>query len=217
MTADIPQLGPAPASGLLVAIEGTDGSGKTTLVHALAGALQARGLGVLKTRQPTPSMRATEIFRLALHNQAALADYRALYLATLGDRLYHCNAVVTPHLAAGETVISDRYVFTTFANVIARDQPFEPWLCEVCRHLPRPHLALWADAPPALAATRIRARPEETNPLDEAYLTRLYAAFAAMAAAGQLVRIDTAGDVESAVSHALSLIETRLLHRHQVA
>ena len=201
------ELGPQPSSGLLVVVEGTDGSGKTTLVRALTAALQDRGLPVLATQQPTPSMRATDIFKLALHNDAPVDDYRALYLATLGDRLYHCNVIVAPRLAAGEAVISDRYVFTTFANVLARGHEFEPWLRDVCRHLPRPHLALWADAPPELAVARIRARPNDTNPLDPAYLARLHAAFAAMSRAGELVRLDTSGDVSRPIAEALSLID----------
>jgi dTMP kinase len=206
-------LGPQPPSGLLVAVEGTDGSGKTTLVRALAAALQGRGLAVLATQQPTPSMRATDLFKLALHNDAPVDDYRALYLATLGDRLYHCNAVVAPHLAAGESVISDRYVFTTFANVMARGHDFERWMRDVCHHLPRPHLALWADAPPDLAIERIRARPDDANPLDPAYLARLYAAFAAMARAGELVRLDTSGDAARPIAEALTLIDVLLRER----
>jgi thymidylate kinase len=107
-------------------------------------------------------------------------------------------------------VISDRYVFTTFANVMARGQEFEPWMREVCRHLPRPHLALWADAPPELAVSRIRARPNDTNPLDVAYLARLHAAFAAMSAAGELIRLDTSGDVSRPVAQALAQIDALL-------
>ena len=201
------ELGPQPSSGLLVVVEGTDGSGKTTLVRALTTALQDRGLPVLATQQPTPSMRATDIFKLALHNAAPVDDYRALYLATLGDRVYHCNVIVSPRLAAGETVISDRYAFTTFANVLARGHEFEPWMRDVCRHLPRPHLALWADAPPELAVARIRARPDDTNPLDPEYLARLHAAFAAMSRAGELVRLDTSGEASRPIAEALALID----------
>jgi dTMP kinase len=201
------ELGPPPASGLLIVVEGTDGSGKTTLVRALTAALRDRGQTVLATQQPTQAMRRTDLFKLALHNDAPAEEYRDLYRATLGDRLYHCNVVVAPRLASGEVVISDRYVFTTFANVLARGHEFEPWMREVCREMPRPHLALWADAPPELAVRRIRARPDDTNPLDETYLARLHAAFAAISAAGDLVRLDTSGDAAAPIAEAFKLID----------
>ena len=118
--------------------------------------------------------------------------------------------VIAPRLAAGEVVISDRYAFTTFANVMGRGHEFEDWMREVCAHLPRPHLALWADAPPELAVARIRARPNDTNPLDPAYLERLHEAFAAMSQAGELVRLDTSGDVSQPLAEALALVDSLL-------
>ncbi len=97
-------LGPETETGLLVVVEGTDGSGKTTLVEAIVAELQRRGVPASATLQPTPSLRATEIFQLGLHNDASPDEYRALYLCTIGDRLYHRNTVLAPRLAAGEVV-----------------------------------------------------------------------------------------------------------------
>lgn len=204
-------LGPQPESGLLVVAEGTDGSGKTTLVHAIVAELARRGVSASATLQPTPSMRATDIFHLALHNDASIDDYRALYMCTLGDRLYHRNVVLAPRLADGGVVVCDRYVFTTFANLLSRGHDFEPWMREACGHLPRPHLALWADAPPELAIERVRARPNERRSLNEPYIRGLYDAFAALAAAGELRRIDTSGEPAVAIAEALRLIDAMLV------
>jgi dTMP kinase len=41
------------ATGVLLALEGVDGSGKTTQAHLLARALQRRGLRVRLTREPS--------------------------------------------------------------------------------------------------------------------------------------------------------------------
>ena len=203
-------LGPMPETGLLVVIEGTDGSGKSTLVDAVEAEMRRRGVPAFATLQPTPSLRATEIFQLGLHNDATPGEYRALYLSTIGDRLYHRNTVLAPHLAAGEVVVCDRYVFTTFANLLSRGHDFEPWLREVCAYLPTPHLSLWADAPPGLAIDRVRARPAERRSLNEPYIRGLYDAYAALAAAGELTRIDTSGEPATAVAAALALIDPLL-------
>lgn len=210
------QLGTKPENGLLIVVEGTDGSGKTTLVEGIVAELRRRGLAASGTMQPTPAMRATDVFRLALHNGAPFDEYRALYLCTMGDRLYHANAVMAPRLVAGEAVVSDRYVFTTFANLLSRGHSFEPWLREIAGHLPTPQLALWADAPPDLAIERVRQRPEERHTLDEPYIRGLYHAFAALAEAGELTRVDTSGEASRAILEAMALVDG-LLVRQRVA
>jgi thymidylate kinase len=207
------ELGPLPETGVLVVVEGTDGSGKSTLVDGIVAELQRGDVPSFATLQPTPSLRATEIFQLGLHNDATLDEYRALYLCTIGDRLYHRNTALVPHLAAGEVVVCDRYVFTTFANLMSRGHDFETWMREVCAYLPQPHLSLWADAPPDLAIERVRARPHERRRLNEPYIRGLYDAYAALAAAGELTRIDTSGEAADAIAAAFRLIQPLLAER----
>ena len=42
-----------PFPGFLIAIEGIDGAGKTTLAHHVQEKLQARHFAVIRTREPT--------------------------------------------------------------------------------------------------------------------------------------------------------------------
>jgi thymidylate kinase len=203
-------LGPEPETGLLVVVEGTDGSGKSTLVDGIVAALTQCRVPAFATLQPTPSLRATEIFQLGLHNDATPDEYRALYLCTIGDRLYHRDTVLAPHLAAGEVVVCDRYAFTTFANLLSRGHAFEPWMIEVCAYLPRPNLALWADVPPDLAIERVKQRPHERRSLNEPYIRGLYEAYTALTAGGELTRVDTSGESSAAIERAMALIEPLL-------
>ncbi|MFJ8626438.1 dTMP kinase [Kitasatospora sp. NPDC093550] len=191
--AGLPALSPLETPGLLLVIEGTDGAGKSTLLGQVGERLRAAGHDVLDTFQPTPSARAHEVFRGFSEIGGARQElYRALYLVTLGDRLYHAHAVMLPHLMAGGVVVCDRYVYTTLANLIAREQECEPWFLDAAGHLPRPDLAVLVHCPLETAVARIRARPEEAErPIDLAHMGRVYEGFRSLEAAGVLRGIDT--------------------------
>jgi len=209
----LPPLDDTPSPGALLVVCGIDGSGKTTLIEGLADHLRGRGLTVTTTRQPTPSMRETEVFRLARVGGGPLEEYRALYLCTIGDRLHHCNTFIRPRLARGEVVVSDRYIYTTFANMVARGHEFEPWVYDICRHLPLPDIALWTVTPPDTALERIRARPNDDCP-DEPLLRRLHHAFALLAAQGATEPVDAAaGEPRMTLSQALDLIRPCLARK----
>jgi len=187
------QLRPHGLRGRLIVIEGTDGAGKSTLIHGTAEALRWLGADVLTTVQPTPGIRATEVFRAFSETSGPdTALYRALYLVTVGDRLYHAASVIEPHMRSGGIVLSDRYVFTTMANIMARGQGFEPWFVETVAHLPRPDLAILLHCPVGEAVRRIRLRPDERDrPIDIPHLTRVREAFLKLAELGHLRAIDS--------------------------
>ncbi|MER7583831.1 hypothetical protein [Kitasatospora sp. NPDC097691] len=189
----LPALMPMSAPGLLLVIEGTDGAGKSTLLGRVGARLRAAGHDVLDTFQPTPSARAHEVFRGFSEIGGAQEElYRALYLLTLGDRMYHAHAVMMPHLMAGGVVVCDRYLYTTMANMLARGQEFEPWFVEAAGHLPQPDLSVLVHCPLETAVARIRARPEEADrPIDLAHMGRVYAGFRRLEEAGYLRGIDT--------------------------
>lgn len=201
---------PHTAPGLLVVVEGTDGAGKTTLVNGLSAALRASGHKVFSTFQPTPSARATEVFRgFAERGGDDPAIHRALYLVTLGDRLYHARATILPRLEAGETVICDRYIYTTVANALARGQHFDGWFQDTVALLPKPDLALLAHSPVDVAVQRIRQRPEERDrPIDIAHMTRVRTGFLDLVDGGHLTGLDTSlSDADETLRSALKAVE----------
>ncbi len=184
---------PHGLAGLFIVVEGTDGAGKSTLVEGLAAALREAGHAVMTTFQPSPTARATDVFRgFAEHGHADPVLYRALYLVTLGDRLYHAQTTILPALEAGQTVICDRYIYTTIANMLARGQHAEPWFTDSVAQLPRPDVAVLVHSPVPLVVERIRRRPAERDrPVDLAHLTGVYKGFRQMAASGHLSGLDT--------------------------
>lgn len=211
----LPALTPVTTPGLLLVIEGTDGAGKTTLKEQLSRRLKDSGHDVLETFQPTRSARSHELFRGFSESAGATEElYRALYLLTLGDRMYHAHAVMLPHLMAGGTVLCDRYLYTTLANMMARGHRFEPWFTEAAGHLPRPDLALLAHCPVETAVRRIRSRPAEVDrPIDLDHMKKVHEGFLRLERAGCLRGIDTsAHGIEETAETAL-----RWIHRTRTA
>lgn len=96
-------------SGLLVAIEGPGGVGKSTVTGLIAQFLGAEGVPVLATREPTD----TALGNLARHGTD---DYQGEVMACLiaADRFKH-GEEIRPALERGEIVVCDRYIASSLA------------------------------------------------------------------------------------------------------
>lgn len=186
--------------GKLVVFEGTDGAGKTTMIDRTVTLLADR-LGeerVLCVKQPTDLSRKTKLFQKMMYceNHEEI-NYRAVQLLTLSDRVQHNSEVILPALRAGKWVVCDRYVFTSVANMRARGYRRERWFFDAAREIVRPDVVFFADVPPELAVSRIKARPSEcTRHLDEDLLRRVYGEFGRLARSERFVRLDTSGAAE---------------------
>ncbi|MDR3051733.1 MAG: dTMP kinase [Oscillospiraceae bacterium] len=101
--------------GFFVTVEGLDGSGKTTQIDALGHYLTQRGYEVVRTREPGGSPIAEQIRRVVLSpdNLGMHPVTEALLYAAA--RAEHVQAVVRPALAAGKTVLCDRFVDSSVA------------------------------------------------------------------------------------------------------
>ena len=96
--------------GRYIALEGSEGCGKSTQAARLAQALD----GVL-TRE-TGGTEVGRRIRAILHDTSVTdLSYRAEALLAAADRAQHLHEVVCPALAAGRHVISDRSVYSTLA------------------------------------------------------------------------------------------------------
>ncbi len=93
--------------GLYVAIEGIDGSGKTTQVEKLAAYFEKQGKEVIKTREPRNDGLVGSLVRKILSEQIKVPSVALQYLFS-ADRAIHHAEIVIPALKAGKVVISDR-------------------------------------------------------------------------------------------------------------
>lgn len=103
-----------PGSGLLVAFEGGEGSGKTTQAKLLSDRLRAAGHGVTLTRQPGGTDEGVRIRDILLDTDSDI-DPVAEAMLYAADRAQHVARVIRPALELGHVVITDRYVDSTMA------------------------------------------------------------------------------------------------------
>jgi dTMP kinase len=102
------------ARGKLITIEGLDGAGKTTLARSLQAALSARGTRVELLREPG-GVRASERIRELVKDPGATIGARAEALLYAAARAQLVEEALEPLLAAGTTVLLDRFVDSSLA------------------------------------------------------------------------------------------------------
>ena len=101
--------------GLFVAVEGPDGSGKSTQARALTEALRAAGHEVVLTREPGGSDLGETLRELLLDPGHAPVDPRTEALLFAAARSAHAVRTLRPALARGAVVVTDRYVDSSVA------------------------------------------------------------------------------------------------------
>jgi dTMP kinase len=162
------------ARGILVALEGIDGTGKSTQARRLAVLLREQGYAVTLLREPTVSPWGRRIREATTASSGVLAPSQELHLF-LQDRRYDVAAHIKPALAARQLVLMDRYYFSTIAyqGALGIDPEHIRRLNEA--FAPAPDLVLLLMVPPAQALERIRqARGQSHDEFErEDHLTKV--------------------------------------------
>ncbi len=101
-----------PYKGRFIAIEGIDGSGKTTQVEKVVAALQKQGKEVLATKEPWDEGLIGHMIRSEiLSGKKKISPYALQYLF-VADRADHLGKVIIPALKMGKIVITDRFFWS---------------------------------------------------------------------------------------------------------
>lgn len=95
------------SKGLYIALEGIDGSGKTTQVEKIASYFEGLGKSVVKTREPRKEGIIGDIVQKVLTGEITMPSVALQYLFST-DRVLHHEEIILPSLAEGKVVISDR-------------------------------------------------------------------------------------------------------------
>jgi dTMP kinase len=103
--------------GHLIVIEGADGSGRTTEVEQLKEWLEIQGHPVVDTGLRRSTLVSAEIDRAKEGHTLSATTMALFYAADFADQLEN---KILPSLAAGSTVLADRYVYTLMARAVVR-------------------------------------------------------------------------------------------------
>ena len=168
--------------GRFITFEGIDGAGKSTQIDVIEATLKARGLEVIRTREPGGTLLGEVIRKELLSVSMDPATETLLFFAS---RAEHIAKVIRPAIERGAWVLSDRFTDATYAYQVGgrgfpahKVEELEKWTQGDLQ----PDRTVLFDIDPEVAAQRVAKarnldRFEKEN-LDfftrvrEAYLTR---------------------------------------------
>ncbi len=142
---------PHPYPGRLIAVEGIDGSGKSTQLMLLDRWLRTRGYPVYFTEWNSSRLVRRSMSRGKKKNLLTPTTFSLLHAVDFADRLTY---QILPPLKGGMIVLADRYVYTAFARDVARGVHPE-WVREVYSFAPRPDLTLYFRVPIDISLERL--------------------------------------------------------------
>ncbi len=125
--------------GKLIAIEGTDGVGRTTQIDRLREWLEVQGYGVVETGWTRSELMQPTIELAKSSNTLNKLTFVLLYATDFADRL---EKEIIPALKAGFIVLADRYIFSALARAGVRGVD-RAWLRSLYGFAIAPHLVFY--------------------------------------------------------------------------
>ena len=129
--------------GLLIVIEGTDGSGKSTQIEKVRRWIEDKSYGCMVSEWKTSRLIANVIDDAKDRNLLNATTFSLLYAADFADRLEN---TIIPALDSGFVVLLDRYTYTAFARDVVRGLNID-WVKQLYNYAPEPDLVFYLDMP----------------------------------------------------------------------
>jgi len=195
-----------------VAVEGLDGSGKSTIANALTAALTARGQRSELLRPLAPAEGLLDAVRF-VHDaldpsRTELETIKERFLSTYFTYRLALAAVkdIIPRLAAGVGVVADRYVGSHVVNQAAFGQDLGH-VRAVLERLPHPDVTVFLRLPVPVALARLELRGRRGVGDTPEFLTAAAQGFERQAESHGWMAIDATQPVDSVVEAALGHLE----------
>jgi dTMP kinase len=193
-------------AGRLIAVEGIDGAGKSGLVRCLAMRLEARGVEVVCTAEPTRDTPTGRAVRGALAS-GVRDPVRELALFT-ADRQAHVAETIRPALQCGAVVLVDRYYFSSAAYQAEAGGGPTAIVAMNERFAPRPDGVILLVVPPAVALARVDRRGGRSLFETAETLDRVQAAYvAALRGAAGVAVMDAQQDASVVAACAGAVVD----------
>lgn len=207
-------------SGFFITFEGTDGSGKTSVLNAIETKLKAAKIDYLRTREPGGNRISEQIRNVILDERSTEMDARTEALLYAAARRQHLVETVLPALEAGKVVLCDRFVDSSLAYQGAGRDIGVAEVKQMNQFATaglEPDLTIYLAIEPSLGLERIKQnRQDEVNRLDKEALSfyeTVYQAYQKLAAENErIVTIDASqkladviADVELVLSSKISV------------
>jgi dTMP kinase len=200
--------------GFLIALEGIDGTGKTTLCAALKKKL-SETYNIITTKEPGATELGKQLRHTLLHKEVPVCD-KAEFLLFATDRAQHFNQIVLPHLQEGGIVISDRMADSSLVYQghgrsldINTLQMINHWAMNG-RH---PDLVIYLQLPAAIAYERMKTRNIPLNAIEQetALMHRLTKGFDTIVASrDNVVTLDAQMSKEQLAQQALNIVTEKI-------
>lgn len=193
---------------MLIAIEGIDGAGKTTIARFLKEELEKRGHEVVLLKEPTDSPWGK---KLKESYNSRLTPEEELELFIL-DRKHNVEHNIIPALRDGKIVILDRYYYSTMAYQGALGFDIEEIRRRNEEIAPKPDLVILLDITPEKGVERISKRGEKPNRFEDVeYLKKVREIFLSLK--NNVIVINAERDIEEVKKDVLNIVLNYLQSR----
>ena len=146
---------------LFITLEGIEGSGKSTNIKVINNYLKDKNINYINTREPGGSEVGDQLRNILLNTEKKLSNQTELLLM-LADRVNHIETLIQPNLEKGITVISDRFMDSSYAYQGGGREMGLDNITKIIEGLNiiQPNLTLLFDLPVEMALERARKRSE---------------------------------------------------------
>jgi dTMP kinase len=158
--------------GRLIAVEGMNGCGVTTMTRKIGRELMSDGYDVLSTRLPSDRFRKSSMFQAYVRqNDRSVINPMAFEVAYMADRLHTIYSDILPALEQGKIVVTDRYLFSSLGVLLARAPELaavvkdalysRPWFRDLVQSMVKPDISIHLTVDVGVAVDRMLRRENQ--------------------------------------------------------